>query len=287
MNIQKSRYAAFHEWYTQKFSNANELANALGVNSGRIYKMLVTEKIPDKLAPMLKALGCPIVFEEQNKNSHGFLLKQWLIDNNVTNREIATRIATKPQYITNLFSTSKFSKKNLTRFKAAGVDIFSKTVWEESEFHRVLKVYDYTVVRRINAEEYSRYSLKFKDVDYVNQLPTQFISVKDNGKYRSFEMAGDSMEPEFPQGCLIDCKFLDTNLWNKIQRGHIYAFVHKELGLQIKLVVKQDKQKITLRSINEFYEDNEINLNDVQEIWYFVQKHDTNKDYSRYLLHIA
>lgn len=281
---QMNKFKLFEEWFVNRYSNPNELANDLGINSGRIYRFLVTEKIPDKIAPLLIELGCPIEMEEDNKGSHGAMLKKWLIKHNMTNRELAGKIGIKPQYITNLFSKTKFSKKSLQRFKDAGVDLLNEFEGRELGSETILQNPDLKRVRFVPAKLQAQYAKNSADIGFLNQLPEQLIYASEVGQYRSFEISGDSMEKEFPHGSIIDTKLLDPTLWSKMHRGQVYVFAHNKHGLLVKLVTKQDNRKISLRSINDHYEDMDIDLSEVNEIWYFIQKHDTNRDYSRYLV---
>lgn len=127
---------------------------------------------------------------------------------------------------------------------------------------------------------------------HEGELLTAFMQEKHLSNYKLAQMMGvygsavkywQKLE-HIPDGCLVDAKQLDPTHWKKLHPGRVFVFLHREMGLQVKLLMKQTGSKCVFRCINDYYPDFEIDLTDVLEVWYFVQKHDRNRDYSRYLV---
>lgn len=114
------------------------------------------------------------------------------------------------------------------------------------------------------------YRTGFSDPEYVSILPTfslPFLSKQK--KYRSFEISGDSMLP-IPDGLLITGEFVQN--WQSMRSGIPYVVLTIDDGIVFKIVENEIKTNGTLRliSLNTLYEPYEIHINQVREIWKFV-----------------
>jgi phage repressor protein C with HTH and peptisase S24 domain len=114
------------------------------------------------------------------------------------------------------------------------------------------------------------YRTGFADPEYVSILPTfslPFLSKQK--KYRSFEISGDSMLP-IPDGSLITGEFVQN--WQGIRSGLPYVVLTIDDGIVFKIVENDIKTngKLRLISLNPLYEPYEIHINQVREIWKFV-----------------
>jgi len=88
-------------------------------------------------------------------------------------------------------------------------------------------------------------------------------------KYRTFQINGDSMLP-IPDGSWVTGEFVQN--WNLIRDGQPYIILTLNDGIMFKVVSNQIKQeaKLTLHSLNPFYDPYDISIKDVREVWKFV-----------------
>ncbi|NJN77748.1 MAG: LexA family transcriptional regulator [Saprospiraceae bacterium] len=120
------------------------------------------------------------------------------------------------------------------------------------------------------------YASELTDPTFIQDLPT--FSLPDYkykvGTHRSFDVAGDSMEPTLFEGDKVICSYLEPTLWEtSIKDNYVYVVVTrgdvlvKRLGNKI----KSDRQ-LHLISDNGYYEPFDISIGDVREIWYVRAK---------------
>ncbi len=108
------------------------------------------------------------------------------------------------------------------------------------------------------------------DPEFIGALPTirlPFLSKRK--KYRAFQIEGDSMLP-IPSGSYIVSEFEEDN--RNIQEGEMYIFLILNEGLVFKVAYfsKKSRSKIILHSLNSAYDPYEIEWENVQEVWKFV-----------------
>jgi phage repressor protein C with HTH and peptisase S24 domain len=127
------------------------------------------------------------------------------------------------------------------------------------------------------------YLAGFEDPTYKEDFPMHEVTVKKyhKGKYKAFEVVGDSMEDgtieSVPDGTIVTCRELDRHLWRKRLHTHDYpnwVFVHREQGILVKRIKSQNLETgdIVLSSLNSKYKDIPINLNDVFAIFNVVKR---------------
>lgn len=89
------------------------------------------------------------------------------------------------------------------------------------------------------------------------------------GSYRSFDVAGDSMESLLREGDKVVCSFVESNLWhNSLKENDLYVVVTKSDILVKRINYHHtDKKRIVLVSDNLFYEPYEIPFSKISEIW--------------------
>ncbi len=116
------------------------------------------------------------------------------------------------------------------------------------------------------------YTSGLANSEFYGDLPT--YSLPDYrfkaGTHRSFDVAGDSMEPTLQEGDKVICSYVEPNYWiNSIRDNHVYVVVtHGDI------LVKRIKNQITekgliqLISDNSFYEPYEVEINEIKELWY-------------------
>lgn len=120
------------------------------------------------------------------------------------------------------------------------------------------------------------YASELTDPTFIQDLPT--FSLPDYkykvGTHRSFDVAGDSMEPTLFEGDKVICSYLEPTLWEtSIKDNYVYVVVTRGDVLVKRLTnkIKSDKQ-LTLISDNAYYEPFDISIGDVREIWYVRAK---------------
>jgi phage repressor protein C with HTH and peptisase S24 domain len=120
------------------------------------------------------------------------------------------------------------------------------------------------------------YAADLQDPSFIENLPT--YSLPDYkyqvGTYRSFDVSGDHMEPALQEGDKVIGSFLEPTLWEKgIKDHYVYVVVTKADVLIGRLVnqLKQNKYLLMI-SDNKFYEDREIGMAEIREIWYIRSK---------------
>lgn len=114
------------------------------------------------------------------------------------------------------------------------------------------------------------YTTDYGDPDFIKVLPTFQLPFLDrNKKYRSFQIDGDSMPP-ISDKSWVTGEFVQN--WRTIRDGYPYIVVTENEGIVFKIVYKQfDKnQSLLLCSTNPEYEPYEIKVNEVNEIWKFI-----------------
>ena len=114
------------------------------------------------------------------------------------------------------------------------------------------------------------------DPAFTKDLPT--FSLPDYkykvGTHRSFDVAGDHMEPTLFEGDKVVCSFLDPTLWvSSIKTNYVYVIITRAevMVRRIKSVMK-DENQVVLCSDNNFYPEHTLNLGEIREIWYVRAK---------------
>ncbi len=114
------------------------------------------------------------------------------------------------------------------------------------------------------------YTTGYADPEYIGELPVfRLPFLSDNRKYRAFQLRGDSMLP-IPDGSWVTGEFLQD--WRNITSGNAYVVLTLNDGIVFKIVENNITKdgKLVLYSLNPLYEPYEVHINDVKEIWKFV-----------------
>ena len=114
------------------------------------------------------------------------------------------------------------------------------------------------------------YATGYADPEYIEELPRfrlPFLSEKR--KYRTFQLKGDSMLP-IPDGSWVTGEFVQD--WREIISGKAYVVFTINDGIVFKVIENNLKNdgKLVLYSLNPIYEPYEVHINEVKEIWKFV-----------------
>ena len=114
------------------------------------------------------------------------------------------------------------------------------------------------------------YKSGFADPEYISVLPTfrlPFLSKQK--KYRTFQISGDSMLP-IPEGSWVTGGFVQD--WNTIRDRDACIILTLDEGIVFKVIENKIKTSgiFVLHSLNPVYEPYEISVNDIREVWQFV-----------------
>lgn len=120
------------------------------------------------------------------------------------------------------------------------------------------------------------YAGEMTDPTFIQDLPT--FTLPDYkykvGTHRSFDVAGDSMEPTLFEGDKVVCSYLEPTLWeNSIKDNYVYVIVTRG-DVVVKRIMNRLKEEryLELHSDNGFYEPYTVNIGDIREIWYVRAK---------------
>ena len=114
------------------------------------------------------------------------------------------------------------------------------------------------------------YATGYADPEYIGELPRfRLPFLSDKRKYRTFQLKGDSMLP-IPDGSWVTGEFLQN--WHDIISGKAYIVFTVNDGIVFKVVENNLNidGKFVLYSLNPMYEPYEVHVNEVKEIWKFV-----------------
>lgn len=114
------------------------------------------------------------------------------------------------------------------------------------------------------------YTTGYADPEFIGELPVfnlPFLS--DKRKYRTFQLKGDSMFP-IPDGSWVTGEYIQD--WTELTSGKAYIVFTIDDGIVFKIVENNIRKtgRLTLFSLNPLYEPYEIHINEVREIWKFV-----------------
>ena len=114
------------------------------------------------------------------------------------------------------------------------------------------------------------------DPTFIQELPT--FTLPDykykSGTHRSFDVAGDSMEPTLFEGDKVVCSYVEPDNWyNSIKDNYVYVVVTRA-DILLKRVMNKIEETKTLELIsdNAFYDPYEVPVSDIREIWYVRAK---------------
>lgn len=122
----------------------------------------------------------------------------------------------------------------------------------------------------VNENAKAGYRSGYADPEFIRVLPTfQLPFLSRDRKYRAFQVNGDSMLP-IPDKSWVIGEFVQN--WNTIRSHYPYIILTIEDGIVFKMAENKiaAENKLTLVSLNPFYEPFDIHVKDVREVWKFV-----------------
>lgn len=114
------------------------------------------------------------------------------------------------------------------------------------------------------------YTGGYADPDYIRVLPTfRLPFLSKERKYRTFPVSGDSMPP-VADGSWVTGEYLEN--WTQVSNGKPYIVVTQNDGIVFKILYNRAEENGTflLCSTNPKYEPYEVPVEEILEIWKFV-----------------
>lgn len=140
------------------------------------------------------------------------------------------------------------------------------------------KQYSHTLeVRLVTNKAKAGWSDGYYNEEYLEDMPIVVIDADDNykGKYLAFEVAGDSMEPDYLEGDIVICREVQRHLWNSKLHFKDWDFViaHSTQGIMLKEIIDHNVETgdIICHSINPRHEDFTLNLREIAHLYNVVE----------------
>ncbi len=110
------------------------------------------------------------------------------------------------------------------------------------------------------------YMESFSDPEFIKELPQLHIPKIPKGRYRAFEVHGDSMLPLEPGSIVIGSA---VESLKDVKSGATYVVASKHGLVYKRLYNREDRKILQLVSDNEIYTPYELPWEEVREIWKF------------------
>lgn len=219
--------------------------------------------------------------------SEGEILKKWISDNRTSAYKLASKLGMAATSIYYQQELEKLSGSFVEKLEQAGIYLFtqdlSKKNTNKPQQLTPILLDDVMLLNVPLVQEYAYagYMSGYSDENYLNDLPTiPFISDKQyKGTYMAFQVRGDSMNDgtidSYIQGDILLCREINKQYWKS--RLHInkwdFVIVHKTEGILVKKISAHDPETgaITAHSLNQMYDDMELNLADVAQLFNVVK----------------
>ncbi len=106
----------------------------------------------------------------------------------------------------------------------------------------------------------------YADPEYIAELPKFSLPMFRQGKYRAFEIKGDSLLPLQP-GSIVIAEYVED--WNDVKPGQTYVVISRSDGVVYKRVAfkYKDDKGLKLLSDNKSYDPYWVESADILELW--------------------
>lgn len=140
------------------------------------------------------------------------------------------------------------------------------------------KTYSHTLqVRLVSNKAQAGWSDGYYNDEYLEDMPVIIIEAdaEHRGVYMAFEVAGDSMEPDYIEGDIVICREVQRHLWTSKLHFKDWDFViaHSKQGIMLKEIIEHNIENgnIICHSINDKYKDFTLNLRDIAHLYNVVE----------------
>lgn len=216
--------------------------------------------------------------------SVGKKLKQAIKDNSLTAKEFANKIGKSEQMIYKYYNMEDIDSSTIKLF----CEILNLPITffiEETNNAYTKEIDMFQNIPLVPIRAHAGYQTGYGDNEYIEKLPTVPVIVDKSykGKYRCFEIDGDSMDDGSRESIcdkdVVLCREVKRDLWcNKLHyKDWNFILVTKE-GILAKRIIHHDiiTCNVICHSLNPMYEDFEICLNDVYELYNIIKIVDRN-----------
>lgn len=149
------------------------------------------------------------------------------------------------------------SLENLEIFKDNELRILAMTMDADGRNH----------IELVETRAEAGYINGMTDPEYISDLPKIHVPSLRNGRYRAFEISGDSMLPMEP-GSIVICRYVES--LRDIRDEKTYIIITHKDGVVYKRVRTLDsEQRLIAVSDNERYHPYTIAYAEIQEIWQY------------------
>lgn len=116
------------------------------------------------------------------------------------------------------------------------------------------------------------YTEQLADPTFIGDLPTYSLPDESfrSGSYRSFDIAGSSMEPTLFHGDRVVCSFIEPQYWNQaVKNGHVYVVVTRT-DILVKRLTNRIRTDacVDLISDNTAFSPQSVSIEEIREIWW-------------------
>lgn len=181
------------------------------------------------------------------------------------------------------------SLKTIQNYEAGEVipdsksELLRTVLYENPHINEAVVIDDSSIlmVPLVSQYAYAGYLGGYADPEYIESLPKVPVIVDKEGKgtYVMFEVRGDSMEENSRDGIYegdkLYCREIKRDLWQ--YKLHLkqwdFVIVHKTDGILVKRIIDHNTTtgNITIHSLNPFYEDRVLNLEDVGQLFNVIE----------------
>lgn len=212
-------------------------------------------------------------------------VRKLLIDNNYVLSSIAKELNMTPQAL-----NSKLNSKNL---KFDTLSQIAKAINKSVDFFlssnndlKPITDFNFFNIPFIPIHAQGGYGKGYGDIEYIDSLPTIPVIVDKTykGKYRVFEVEGDSMDNgtrnAICDGDKILCREVKRELWaSKLHiKDWYFVICMKNDGITVKQITSHEVESgiIICHPLNPMFDDFEVNLEDVAELYNVIKIVDRN-----------
>jgi transcriptional regulator with XRE-family HTH domain len=123
------------------------------------------------------------------------------------------------------------------------------------------------VIEYVPVKAAAGYASGYGDQEFIEELNTFTLPMLGPGRFRAFEISGESMLPVVP-GSVVVAHRMEGG-WAEIHSNQAYVVLTREDGIVFKRVLKnnRNKGKLTLVSDNPQFEPYSVSVKDVLELW--------------------
>ncbi|TYZ12724.1 LexA family transcriptional regulator [Hymenobacter lutimineralis] len=111
------------------------------------------------------------------------------------------------------------------------------------------------------------YTVQHNEAVFVSELPKYRLPRFERGKFRAFEVAGDSMEPTLNHNDIVVCSYVDN--WRLLVPDDIYVIVTTESVMlkRIRARINSRTDEVILYSDNPHRRPYPVDASDITELW--------------------